>query len=106
MPLSRRSFLKTLAVGATGLLVPADVAAEPARRVWALDRTMLGRSSPDYWFAPIETRSPEAIFMGPNPALSKIEYSFRSLQRYDYCEVADDIILWVPFTAHEITEGR
>lgn len=34
MPLSRRGFLKSLAATAAGLFVPADVLAEPERRVW------------------------------------------------------------------------
>jgi hypothetical protein len=43
--LTRRAFVRTLALAASGLLLPAPVAAlaeEPARRLWALDGTMLG----------------------------------------------------------------
>lgn len=42
MPLSRRTLLKGLAATATGLLLPADVAAEPERRVWAFPTNPLG----------------------------------------------------------------
>ncbi len=41
MSLTRRSFLKFTVAGTAGLLLPEAVAAEPGRRVWALDRTML-----------------------------------------------------------------
>jgi hypothetical protein len=44
--LTRRTFLKALAVGAAGLALPLDAAealVAPARRLWALDGTMLGR---------------------------------------------------------------
>lgn len=41
--MNRRGFLTGLAATAAGLLVPGDVAAEPQRRVWALDQTMLTR---------------------------------------------------------------
>lgn len=39
--LSRRTFLKGLVATAAGILVPAEVLAEPERRVWALDSTMV-----------------------------------------------------------------
>jgi hypothetical protein len=39
--LNRRIFLKSLVVTAAGVLIPQHVAAEPERRVWALDRDML-----------------------------------------------------------------
>jgi hypothetical protein len=44
--LTRRTFLKALMLGAAGLALPLDAAealVTPARRVWALDGTMLGR---------------------------------------------------------------
>lgn len=43
MTLSRRTFLKGMVATAAGLLIPAEVAAEPERRLWALDQTMLGQ---------------------------------------------------------------
>lgn len=45
MQLTRRAFVRTLALTAGGLLVPAPVAPpveETARRLWALDGSMLG----------------------------------------------------------------
>jgi hypothetical protein len=39
--MDRRSFLKGLVATAAGVLVPGQVLAEPERRVWALDRTMV-----------------------------------------------------------------
>ena len=39
--MNRRDFLKGLVATAAGVLVPASVAAEPERRIWALDRTMV-----------------------------------------------------------------
>lgn len=41
MILSRRSLLKGFVATAAGLLLPETVAAEPGRRIWALDRTMI-----------------------------------------------------------------
>lgn len=41
--LSRRTFLKGLVVTTAGLLLPAEVAAEPTRRIWQLDQTHLGQ---------------------------------------------------------------
>lgn len=38
--IDRRTFLKGLVATAAGVLVPGAVAAEPERRIWALDRTM------------------------------------------------------------------
>jgi hypothetical protein len=45
--LTRRTFLKALALGTAGLALPLDAAealVAPARRLWALDGTMLGRT--------------------------------------------------------------
>ena len=42
--MNRRTFLTGLMATATGVLVPASVLAEPERRIWALDRTMLARN--------------------------------------------------------------
>lgn len=39
--IDRRTFLKGLVATAAGVLVPGAVLAEPERRVWALDRTMV-----------------------------------------------------------------
>jgi hypothetical protein len=39
--MDRRTFLKGLVATAAGVLVPGHVAAEPERRVWALDGTMV-----------------------------------------------------------------
>jgi len=39
--LSRRKFLGFAAAGAAGLFLPKEVAAEPERRIFALDRTMI-----------------------------------------------------------------
>jgi hypothetical protein len=39
--MDRRSFLKGLVATAAGVLVPGAVLAEPERRVWALDQTMV-----------------------------------------------------------------
>jgi hypothetical protein len=39
--MDRRTFLKGLVATAAGVLVPGHVAAEPERRVWALDQTMV-----------------------------------------------------------------
>jgi hypothetical protein len=39
--MDRRAFLKGLVATAAGVLVPGQVLAEPERRVWALDRTMV-----------------------------------------------------------------
>lgn len=47
MKVSRRSFVKA-ALGGAALFLPEAVAAEPARRVWALDRTMLRLSDDDF----------------------------------------------------------
>lgn len=44
--MDRRTFLKGLVATAAGVLVPGSVAAEPDRRVWALDRTMV--AAPTY----------------------------------------------------------
>jgi hypothetical protein len=47
--LTRRTFLKALAVGAAGLALPLDAAealVAPERRLWALDGTMLGAETP------------------------------------------------------------
>lgn len=43
--MNRRTFFKGLAATAAGVLIPEQVLAEPERRIWALDRTMvpLGR---------------------------------------------------------------
>lgn len=49
--LDRRTFLKGLVATAAGVLVPGHVAAEPERRIWALDRTMV--ASPTYTFQTI-----------------------------------------------------
>ena len=38
--MNRRTFLKGIAATAAGILIPDYAAAEPHRRVWALDRTM------------------------------------------------------------------
>lgn len=38
--MNRRDFLKGLVATAAGVLVPGEVAAEPERRIWALDKTM------------------------------------------------------------------
>jgi hypothetical protein len=45
MNLSRRTLLKGMVATAAGLLLPVDVAAEPERRIWALDQTMVGRGA-------------------------------------------------------------
>jgi hypothetical protein len=47
---NRRLFLKGLAATAAGLLIPADVLAEPERRVFPLDKTML---APRHQFVPM-----------------------------------------------------
>jgi hypothetical protein len=39
--LSRRSLLKGMIATAAGVLIPEHVAAEPERRIWALDSTMI-----------------------------------------------------------------
>jgi hypothetical protein len=39
--MDRRTFLKGLVATAAGVLVPGHVAADPERRIWALDRTMV-----------------------------------------------------------------
>jgi hypothetical protein len=39
--MNRRTFFKGLAATAAGILVPGAVLAEPERRVWALDSTMV-----------------------------------------------------------------
>jgi hypothetical protein len=47
--LTRRTFLKALALGTAGLALPAGAAealVAPARRLWALDGTMLGLRAP------------------------------------------------------------
>lgn len=41
--MNRRSFLKGLVATGAGILVPAAVSAEPERRIWQLDQTMLAR---------------------------------------------------------------
>jgi hypothetical protein len=41
MPLSRRGFLKGLVGTAAGILVAPEILAEPERRVWALDGSMV-----------------------------------------------------------------
>lgn len=56
--MDRRTFLKGLVATAAGVLIPGEVAAEPARRVWALDRTM-GR------MALVGEMGPELIRLGP-----------------------------------------
>lgn len=43
--MNRRTFLKGLVATAAGVLVAPDVLAEPERRVFALDQTMLGRGA-------------------------------------------------------------
>jgi hypothetical protein len=43
MRLTRRDLLKGMAATAAGILLPERVAAEPERRIWALDRTMAGK---------------------------------------------------------------
>jgi hypothetical protein len=49
--MDRRSFLKGLVATAAGVLVPSEVLAEPDRRVWALDRTMVAGNHLDTgWF--------------------------------------------------------
>lgn len=47
--MNRRGFLTGLAATAAGLLIPPDVAAEPERRVWALDSTMLATPKTCVW---------------------------------------------------------
>lgn len=44
--MDRRSFLKGLVATAAGVLIPASVAAEPERRIWALNRSVLVRPVP------------------------------------------------------------
>ncbi len=39
--MNRRAFLKGLTATAAGLLIPGQVLAEPERRIWALDSTMV-----------------------------------------------------------------
>lgn len=41
MTFSRRTFLKGMVATAAGILVPIEVAAEPERRIWQLDQTMV-----------------------------------------------------------------
>jgi hypothetical protein len=49
MGLNRRTFLKGLVATTAGVIVPQQVMAEPERRIWALDSTMVKPAiSPDY----------------------------------------------------------
>jgi hypothetical protein len=48
--ISRRSFLGGLVATAAGVLVSDEVLAEPERRIWALDRTMVGSEVPPHFF--------------------------------------------------------
>ena len=41
--MNRRDLIKGLVATAAGILVPSAVAAEPERRIWALDRSMVTR---------------------------------------------------------------
>ena len=46
--LSRRNLLRFAAAGVAGLLLPKEVAAEPDRRIFALDKTMISPTE-KYW---------------------------------------------------------
>jgi hypothetical protein len=48
----RRTFLRGLVATAAGVLIPASVAAEPERRIWALDSTMVTPSTWSIWIDP------------------------------------------------------
>ncbi len=47
--MNRRTFLKGLVAGTAGILIPREVMAEPERRIWALDSTMLRSPNPGWW---------------------------------------------------------
>lgn len=64
--INRRTLFKGLVATAAGVLIPGEVAAEPDRRVWALDRTMI----------------PSGLF--PIPAGSLVKLNILPLDFEDY----------------------
>lgn len=62
--LTRRTLLKGLAVTAAGLLIPAEVLAEPERRVWALDSTQMGFT--DLADTPVSPITRGSLVFGPD----------------------------------------